>query len=148
MSPCRRSQRPRPGEALGGRQLDAAGFALIEVVVAFTIALLALGVLYRAFSSGLATGSVAARYNVAVAIAQSALDDLGVEIPLSPRDVVARLDGGYDERLVVRPRPDLLAGSDVVATAYPYELAVEVDWREGRRARSITLKTIRLGMAP
>lgn len=125
-----------------------AGFTLIEFLVAFTIAVLALGVLYRASSSGLNTGSTASRYNSALLIAESTLDAIGVETPLSPRQSTRRVDGTYDEDVVVRPRSDLSSGSDVTAWAYPYEVMVDITWRDGRRRRSIELKTIRLGRAP
>src|SRR5579872_3068122 len=145
-----RSNRGRPQPAaklpLGGIASEAAGFTLIEVLVAFTIAVLALGVLYRASSTGLNAGGAAGRYNNALLIAESTLDAIGVERPLAPHQSTRRVDETYDEHVIVRARPDLAPGSDVSAWAYPYEVLVDITWREGRRDRSIELKTIRLGV--
>ena len=126
----------------------AAGFTLIEILVAFTIALLALGALYRTTSSGLDAGAAAARYGRAVLIAESALESVGVETRLTPGDSTRHVDGTYDQNITVRARPDLSPGAGDIAGVFPYEVSVSVAWNEARRARTIELSTIRLGPPP
>jgi general secretion pathway protein I len=127
---------------------ETAGFTLIEILVAFVIAVLALSVVYRASSVGLDTGGTADRYSHALLIAESALQAAGVETSLAPGTSTQRRDNSYDEAVTVRPRPDLLPRSLTLAGAYPYEVSVDVSWREGGRARSVALSTIRLGRSP
>jgi general secretion pathway protein I len=139
---------PHRGPIPAGGEGEAAGFTLIEILVAFVIAVLALGAVYRASSVGLDTGGTADRYSHALLIAESALEAAGVETSLAPGTSTQRLDNAYDQAVTVRPRPDLLPRSLTLAGAYPYEVSVDVSWREGGRARSVALSTIRLGRSP
>jgi len=140
----RRAARAPAGASPSG----AAGFTLIEILVAFTIALLALGALYRASSTGLAAGTSATHYSRALLIAESALEGAGVEAPLAPGKSTRRVDGAYDQELMVNARPDLLPGAGGIVGTYPYEVSVAVAWHDAGRARSIELSTIRLGPPP
>jgi general secretion pathway protein I len=142
--PPRRASKPPPDAIASG----AAGFALIEILVAFTIALLALGMLYRISSSGLAIGTTAFRYSRALLIAENALDEVGVEVPLAPGQSARQVDGAYDRDVTVHSRPDLLPGAAALPGAFPYEVSVQVSWHDSGRARSIELSTIRLGPVP
>lgn len=130
------------------REAGEAGFALIEILVAFTIALLALGALYEASSSGLGVAAAAAGYSRALLLAESALDEAGVSAPLKAGTSTSRLAGGYDRNVTVRPRPDLLHGAAAIPSAYPYEVSVSVSWRDAGRVRAVDLSTIRLGQLP
>jgi type II secretory pathway pseudopilin PulG len=125
-----------------------AGFALIEILVAFTIAVLALGALYHLASNGIETETTATRYSRALLIAQSALEAAGTEQPLVPGSSIHRRDDIYQEEVIVRVRPDLLRNDDALSTPYPYEVSIDIAWHDGRRARSLTLSTLRLGAAP
>jgi general secretion pathway protein I len=125
-----------------------AGFTLIEILVAFVIAVLALGALYRIASTGFAADSAATRYSRALLIAESTLDTVGTEEPLRPGRSTRRTDEVFEEEVVVRLRPDLLRSEDTASAPYPYEISVGIAWRDGRRARSLSLSTVRLGPAP
>jgi general secretion pathway protein I len=142
--PPRRASKATPDAIASG----AAGFALIEILVAFTIALLALGMLYRISSSGLAIGTTAVRYSRALLIAETALDEVGVETPLAPGQSARQVDGAYDQDVTVLRRPDLVPGAAALPGAFPYQVSVQVSWDEAGRARSIELSTIRLGPVP
>lgn len=124
------------------------GFSLIEILVAFTIATLALLALYRVSSSGLSAGFTADRHSRALLIAESAMDAVGIGEPLAPGKSTQRVDDTYDREIVVRARPDLLRPGTGISAPYPYEVSVNVNWREGRLARSVALSMIRLGSPP
>jgi general secretion pathway protein I len=121
---------------------------LIEVLVAFVIAVLALSTLYRMASTGLGAESVAAHYSHALLVAESALEAVGSETPLTPGTSTPQIGDAYEEELVIKPRPDLLPREYAVSGPYPYAISVRVTWHEGRRARSIFLSTVRLGSPP
>ena len=61
------------------------GFTLLEVLVAFVIAALALGLLFRIGTDGLTGAAQAGRYQEALARAQSHLDALGDSPPPGDR---------------------------------------------------------------
>lgn len=122
----------------------AAGFTLIEVLVAFTVAALVLAAIYEMLSTGLNAGTTSQRFSEAVLLAQSSLDAL-TGASVSPGETSDRI-GTYVRQTTIRPRPDLLPAAaqlDVV----PYEIEVEIDWREGVRRRAVSLSTIWLGPA-
>ncbi|MDP3331038.1 MAG: type II secretion system protein [Methylococcaceae bacterium] len=59
-----------------------AGFSLLEILIAFSILALSLGILLKIFSSGVNTAQVAEEYTVAVQIAESLIAETGVTTPL------------------------------------------------------------------
>jgi len=61
-----------------------AGFSLLEILIAFSILALSLGILLKIFSSGVNTAQVAEEYTVAVQIAESLIAETGVTAPLQP----------------------------------------------------------------
>ena len=86
--------RPARGERFsrtGG--LGAAGFTLLEVLVAFTILALMLTVLLRIFSEGFRGMSAAEVHAAAALHAQAALTSVGAEIPLAAGDWAGERDG-------------------------------------------------------
>ena len=124
------------------------GFTLIEILVAFTIAVVLVGGLYQVFSTGLRSASMAADYSNAILLAESALDTVGAEGALTPGQLSDRPDGKYTRSMVLRPRPDLLPPEAVNAVLIPYEIEVRVTWQNGRQVRSVALATLRLEAPP
>lgn len=123
----------------------AAGFTLVEMLVAFTVAVLLLGAVYRVFSAGLRAEGSAESYGKAVLIAQSSLDTLWLG-PVAEGDVSDRV-GGYARHVRVKRRSDL-TGSDQRRPLAAYEIGVDVPWRDGLRQRQVSLSAIRLGPPP
>jgi general secretion pathway protein I len=126
------------------RRRGAAGFTLLEVLVAFTILALMMTVLLRIFSEGF-RGMTAAEVHAAAALhAQAALASVGAEIPLAVGDWTGEHDDGfrwhvridlYDEpAMVVPPRSFLVY--QIVASADP-----------GAGAGGVTLSSLRIGAA-
>jgi general secretion pathway protein I len=118
---------------------------LIEVLVAFAILAIALGVLLNIFSSGLRNASLSDAYSRAILHAESLLAQTGAGTPISPGEEGESLDEKYHWRRVVQAYPwdsgDLKgAGPQVL----PYKVTVEVFWEEGRKRRSVSLTSLRL----
>ena len=120
----------------------SAGFTLIEILVAFTVAALLLGALYQLFSTGLRSSAAAENYESAMLLAESGLDALA-GTALAAGETIDRL-GRFERRTSVRRRPDLLS-TDAPSVPVPYEIEVRVAWREGVRERSLSLSTLRAG---
>ena len=58
------------------------GFSLLEILVAFSILAISLGILLKIFSSGVNTAMIAEEYTMATQIAESLMAKTGIEEPL------------------------------------------------------------------
>ena len=97
------------------------GLSLLEVLVAFSILALTLGVLLRIFGSGLRGAALAGAYSQAALQAETLLSRSGIE---------ASLEVGEEETELLR--------------LIPYEVIVEVFWQETGKRRSVILTSLRL----
>jgi type II secretion system protein I len=79
------------------------GFSLLEVLVAFAILAIALGVIMQIFSTGLRNVTVGEDYTRAILLAQSKLASLGTEESLQPGEQTGAFDEGYRWRVTVQP---------------------------------------------
>lgn len=118
------------------------GFSLLEVLVAFSILALSLGLLMQLFSGGMRNTLVGAAYSRAVDLAESTLALAGSEIPLQPgrhsgseKDLYWELDIQLHipEELQVPP-PGIEA----------FRVSARVEWNDGGSERSVALDTLRL----
>ena len=119
------------------------GFTLLEVLVAFLIAALALGVLFRGAVEGQASAAVAARYQEAISRARSRLAALDATPPV-PGDQQGDDGGGYRWRV----RTTLLGTAPGDPPPALYGIAVAITWSTGGQDRVFQLNTRRLGTAP
>lgn len=123
----------------------ARGFSLLEVLVAFVILALSLGVLMRIFSGGLNNVGRAERHAHAVVLAESRLAALGVEAPLEEGENAGETEQGYQWRTLVRRYEG--AQGDLDPQSMPIELfqvAVMVSWSEGgERPGQVVLASLR-----
>ena len=134
---------------------DAAGFVLLEVVIAFVIAALALGVFYQSALAGLHAARTAARYEQALSRARSRLVIAVHGSPLIAGDMQGDDGGGFRWRLHVVPidnaaiRPFDPAGlrpaEDYQLTLYA--VSVSVSWDDFGTERSVRLDTQQIGQA-
>ena len=115
------------------------GFTLLEVLVAFVIAALALGVLFRGTIDGLYGAQTAARYEEAVTRAQSHLAALTAG-SLAPGDRQGDDGNGFHWRERITP-------VETTAPAALYAVSVAVSWTDGSR-RTVELDSERIGAAP
>lgn len=122
------------------------GFSLLEVLVAFSILALSLGVLMRIYSGALNNVGVASEQAEALVVAQSLLAGAGVETPLAEGETAGRHGERFDWRLVVAPveteRQAARAGAGGVRL---WEVSARVAWRAspGAVERAVTLTTLR-----
>jgi len=117
------------------------GFTLLEVLVAFVIAALALGVLFRGAVDGLYAAQAAARYEEAMTRAQSHLAALTAG-SLAPGDHQGDDGNGYHWRVKIAPLAVAAGGSPTL-----YTVNVAVSWTDGSR-RTVELDSERIGVAP
>lgn len=119
------------------------GFSLLEVLVAFSVLTLFLGVLLGLFSTGLRNSLAAHDYSQAISLAESKLAEVGVTERLAPGEWQGAFDEHYRWRLRVVP----FAGGErrwADLPLQPFEVTVEVSWQTGQRDRSVALSTLRL----
>jgi general secretion pathway protein I len=128
------------------------GFSLLEVLVAFAILALSLGVLMQIFSRATISTMTTAQYSRAVALAESRLAAVGNAIPLKEGGVSGDPEDGFAWELGIAPfalgdtpvEPGMAVGVLPVAA---YRVTVTVLWRDGARARRLSLSTLRLTQA-
>lgn len=130
------------------------GFSLLEVLVAFVILALILGVSMRIFSGGLRNARNVDEYQQAVLLAQSKLATVGIETPLKTSESFGEFESGYRWQVSIRPYWDIQMQS-AVQTAQTGEPApimpvslllvqVQVQWGDLEKPRWTTLTTLRL----
>ena len=119
---------------------------LIEVLVAFVLLSLSLGVIFHIFAGGMRNAQMADGYSRAVFFAESKLAAVGVEQPLGPSDISGVIENGLHWRVTVTPADDgrtPAAGNS--QTQRLYQVRVQVGWSEGGRERQVELTSLRLG---
>ncbi|WP_312564021.1 MULTISPECIES: type II secretion system protein [Diaphorobacter] len=114
------------------------GLTLLELLVAFAIMALSLGMLYRAMGGSMRSVGDVDRYQRAVVLAESLL---------AMRDAVPERgwnqtgeSAGYQWRVVSAP---FLTGVEGPTVPPLHEIGIVVTWSDGGRARSFELSTLR-----
>ncbi len=116
------------------------GFTLIEVLIAFAILAMVLGVVFRTLSTGLSHERTAGLVTARVLEARSILERLGADIALEEGTIEGRLATGEPWSLTVSLL-DPAAGDETdpgPLNAYLAELSIRGD--DGRMLRLQTLK--------
>jgi general secretion pathway protein I len=129
------------------------GFTLLEVVVAFAIAAMALGIMFKAAAGGMLAVATAGRYEEAVSRAKSHLSAIGRDGPLSDTTNDGDDGGGYRwrVRIVTIGTVNPSGNGPVVAFLQParrptlYSVEVGISWTEAGKTREYLLQTQRLG---
>ncbi|HYE36178.1 type IV pilus modification PilV family protein [Methylocaldum sp.] len=128
--------------SVGVRQ---SGFSLLEILVAFAILALALGVLLRIFGGSGRVAGLADNYARAVVIAESLLAAADVETPLQPGETSGEIDALFHWTMRVSP----YQGEEDISFAEnlpiaPYQVELSVEWGDGDERRSFEMTTLRL----
>jgi general secretion pathway protein I len=125
-----------------GRRSRQNGFFLLEVLVAFAILALSLGILLQIVAVGLRNTAVAEEYTQARLYAESLLTTLGRQ-PSEPQAMTeGQIDAKFYWRSTVVPYEE--ANLSPPPGLAPYRLVVEVYWQSARQPRSVRLETLRL----
>lgn len=122
------------------------GFSLLEVLVAFSILSLSLGVLLRIFAGGGHIAATADEYSRAILTAESIMAGIGIETPLKPGLSQGTLPDGYRWDINVHPYPfdqGLLGGENQIGFK-PYWVELTVEWGDEEDPRAFNLTTLRL----
>lgn len=131
----------------------AAGFTLIEVVVAFVLLAAVLGTVIEIFSTGMARASDLEHYSRALVIAQSKLAVAGIEEPLAEGEKSGESeDRQYRWVLSVQRSPESDAVNAVQFAGRPmqggytlYRVESRVGWQgAGGNERTVALATLLL----
>jgi general secretion pathway protein I len=131
---------------------EEGGFTLLEVLIAFVIAALAIGVLYGGTVTGLDATAVSAKYDEAVSLARSHLDPIGHGGPIALQETSGADGEGFTWHLRIRQagsRPMQLNDQDRANDIKPsiavlYDVVVTESWAVAGRQRQVTLATRRL----
>jgi general secretion pathway protein I len=126
------------------------GFTLLEVLVAFVIAALALGVLYEVAIGALNNGRVADRTVEAVSRARSHLAVVGHGLALRETTQEGDDGSGFSWRLRITPRGTATTGDSPGGGTRIVLFRVEVEerWEQDGHERRVLLDTDRVGTAP
>lgn len=146
---CKSSnERSGPSRFAGRRAAPrAAGFTLVEVIVAFTILAIALVALMQAFSGGLRGLSAVESQALALAHARTKLEEVGVTMPLAPGAFEDEFDDGYRWRVTIAPSPTQPDSAFAAPALQLYAVQVEITPGRGGTG-GVTLNSLRLGAPP
>lgn len=125
-----------------------AGFTLLEVLVAFIIAALALAALTQGAASGLHSVRVSGHVQEAVSRARSRLAAIGHGVTLQPGDQEGDDGGGFRWRSRITPAVAAQRGEPNEPRPVLYEISMTIEWRMDGGVRQVALSTQRLGLAP
>jgi general secretion pathway protein I len=127
------------------------GFTLLEVLVAFAILGISLGVLLQTFATGLRNTALAEEYTLATLHAESVLAAIGIEEPLQEGSLQGEIDDKFSWRASVSVYQEEESESsnefDQRLSVTPYYVVAEVFWETGNgQIRSVVLETLRLAL--
>ena len=122
------------------------GFSLLEILVAFSILAISLGILLKIFSSGVNAAMIAEEYTVATQIAESLMVKTGIEEPLVVGEYSGTEVEKYHWRVTVENSPNPADDGEGDDVAELLAVQVIVQWGDDDRSRRIIeLNTIKTG---
>ncbi|MEQ1528054.1 MAG: prepilin-type N-terminal cleavage/methylation domain-containing protein [Methylococcales bacterium] len=122
------------------------GFSLLEILIAFSILALSLGILLKIFSAGVNTAVVAEEYSAAVQIAESVIAKTGLETRLQPGESSGVENDKYKWWVSVQPFITGLSTADPkTITTSLFKIKVIVSWGgDSEDDRQIELVSLRI----
>jgi len=118
------------------------GFSLLEILVAFSILAVSLGILLKIFSSGVNTAMVAEEYTMATQIAESLMAQTGVIEPVTAGNSRGTENEKYHWQINIENITSPVAGDEVEYMT----VQVIVEWQAGQQNnRYIELNSLKPG---
>ena len=128
------------------------GFSLLEILVAFTLFAVAMGVLMQIFSRGVNGAMLADHYAKATMYAESRLAAIGLEEAIKEGTTSGKFDDNYAWQVTVKPYQDPAPREQMAIDfekqyfAQLYEIETKVTFfTDDRKERVVTLSTLQLG---
>ena len=118
------------------------GFSLIEVLVAFSIAAVSLGILFQIYAKGSTSAVVGGEYAQAIAIAESKLAEIGLSESLDAGDRNGSEINKFNWQISIQDYEEEQP-TDFVSRLSLKQVNVTVSWHSRGKQRSITLNTIK-----
>ena len=126
------------------------GFSLLEILVAFTLLALAMGVVMQIFSRGVNGATLADRYAKATMYAESMLASVGTELKEGASD--GKFDDDFSWAMAVRayqdpfPKDQAVVDYEKLMPTQLFEVELKVSFvADDRRERFLNLSTLRMG---
>ena len=127
------------------------GFTLLEVMLAFVLLAMLMGLSIAALANGLRQVRRAQDETTATLYAQSLLDGIGVLAPMAPGQHAGNFgDGRYHYQLDIRVVPDPAprvaapaAATSVAPASHLYRILLQVQWGEGRAGQTLQFACLR-----
>ena len=147
-TPCCQSQQSRTRRLRILRRLMdgtkcAAGFTLVEVIVALAILSAGLSLLLGLISNSLRQTASAERMAAAGTLVQSLMAEVGTDLPIRPEVRDGQYPNGYRWHLKMQPYDGTRDNEERAIGLY--SISAEVEWGEGTERRFYALTTLRLG---
>ena len=127
------------------------GFSLLEILVAFSILALSLGILMQIFSGSLRNADVALEQAQAVVMAQTLLAPAGVAATLTQSETTGTVANRFRWQLRVSPMAQEARAGEAGAATTPllldlWEISARVAWggEAGQPERALVLTTLRV----
>ena len=117
------------------------GFSLLEVLVAFSIATLSLGVIFQIYAKGTRSAILGEEYAQAILIAESKLASSGTAENLSSANKNGR-ENKYDWEILIEDFVDEELTS-LASSLTLKQVSVSVSWSSGGKLRSISLQSLK-----
>ncbi|SDZ78149.1 general secretion pathway protein I [Thiothrix caldifontis] len=122
------------------------GFSLLEVLVAFVVMGLVVGVLLQLFGSAMRSVALADEYSFAVQVAESRLAAVGSEIEVEEGNISGDEPGSaYRWEVQMSPIELSEALEKMPLPLQLYRVEVVVTWKSGDSAREFHLSSLRFG---
>lgn len=123
------------------------GFSLLEILVAFSVLALSLGVLLNIFSTAMRGVGLGEEYSKAASLLDGRLAALGSEIPVESGSQSGSAGDGegqeYRWQITLNPFGEI-DQFQALGELELFQIDVEVTWETGGRQRRIAVSTLRL----
>lgn len=121
------------------------GFSLLEILVAFSILSISLGVLINIFSTGVRTAQLTGDYARAIQIAETLLTTASSEITFQDDERFGVIDETYSWIIrIQRFVPEDEAWNEEISPLLPYRIQVDVSWSDRAHERTVRLVSLRM----